>query len=68
MTRRDYEIIATAVREGHAQAEHEADETNREVIVAIDRAVATIVGHLALRLGDDNECFDADRFKEACLP
>lgn len=64
MTRRDYELIATAVREAREQV-LAALHTEEDVAVA-DDILDVVVGHLALRLADDNDRFDSTRFKEAC--
>jgi len=56
MTRKDYEIIAAAIKNAAMRAGNDSE------------TVDTIVYEIAHQLALDNPRFDADRFAAACRP
>lgn len=57
MTRKDYVMIADAIKRGRAQSLAEGHDVT---------AVRNVAIEIALKLADDNGRFDCDRFLEAC--
>lgn len=67
MTRKDYELITEAVRDGYRfWRTINSRGWNATVRVAADAAIRDVVGELAIALYRDNPHFDAQRFVDAC--
>jgi hypothetical protein len=70
MTRKDYQLIASAIKATQARIKAAAEADHRERRDGADleqlRGVRRTAAHLADALGKDNPRFDAGRFLTAC--
>ena len=62
MTRKDYELIAAAVKECRSTQ----NQAYYGLWCADDRTLDTVAGVLAEKLAADNPRFDRERFLQAC--
>jgi len=61
MTRKDYVLIAEAIREARAKVAHESDN-NKAVMNGANVALYELAVILSQRFFDDNSRFDENRF------
>lgn len=64
MTRKDYEIIARAIKS--ALADYQQDHQNGDLAGLVGGAVKNTAIHIAEELGQDNPRFDYHTFMKAC--
>ena len=64
MTRKDYVLIAEAIRDARAKVAHESDN-NRELMAGANVALYELAVILSGRFFDDNPRFDENRFMVA---
>ena len=80
MTRKDYDLIAEAIRtvrrgialdrEGNKRYEDEgfSEQEARDVGVGVSRVERELIRHLGIYNEEDNPLFDAEKFHKACVP
>lgn len=66
MTRKEYEMIAAAIREEVSFLKRNVLEMTPEIVTARQSSVCAVAVNIAFALAQDNPRFDKDRFMAAC--